>query len=67
MTSPSRSPYEWRKSSFTDGVQCAEVRRRGDYVELRDDLDPDTVVSMTAGSFYALARGIKAGEFDDLV
>lgn len=67
MTSPSASPYEWRKSTFTDGVQCGQTRLNIDNeVEFRDDRDPDVVVTMTRASFDAFCQGIIAGEFDDL-
>jgi hypothetical protein len=59
------SDIQWRKSTFTDGVQCVEVALIEGRVLLRDDKTPDQIVTMTTADFAAFAAGVKAGEFDD--
>lgn len=60
------SAVAWRKSSFCSGGECAEIRRKGDRILVRNSLAPRAVVAYTPEEFRALRLGIQAGEFDDL-
>lgn len=65
---------DWRKSSFSsDNLCCVEVRRVGDYVQVRDTKDSErarkegtcqTTLSFTLDQWGAFVAGIKGREFD---
>jgi hypothetical protein len=58
---------QWRRSSFCQSGECAEVARQDGMIVLRDSKEAaGGVVRYTAEEWLALVRGIKAGEFDDL-
>jgi Domain of unknown function (DUF397) len=57
----------WRKSSFSGGSDCVEVKRDpiwGD-VQVRDSKDAEgSVLTFTATEWRVFLAGVKAGEFD---
>lgn len=57
----------WRRSSFCAQGECVEVAVSGDAVLIRDSKDPGPVQVYSAAEFRALALGIRAGEYDDLI
>ncbi len=57
----------WRKASFCQGGECVEVARRNGMIVLRDSGEPRGHVRYTADEWRTFVRGIKDGEFDDLV
>jgi len=67
--STNRTPGEWSKASFSaGGVDCVETAILDDEtVGIRDTENPDVVISVRRSAFAAFAKGVKAGEFDDLV
>ncbi|MFI0732040.1 DUF397 domain-containing protein [Streptomyces sp. NPDC021225] len=68
MPDPSIAP--WRKSSFSDaGGNCVEVAPQADgTIAVRNGKDPEAgTVFFTRAEMDAWLRGVKAGEFDDLV
>lgn len=59
----------WIKAAASDGGgQCAEFRRNGGGIELRNSRFPDTVLPpFTRGEIAALVTGARAGDFDQLL
>jgi uncharacterized protein DUF397 len=59
----------WRTSSFSGGVTCVELGRTPDGgIAMRNSKDcGGPQVDYTADEMRAFFRGVKAGEFDDLV
>lgn len=60
----------WRKSSFSDaGGECVEVAPQPDgTIAVRNSNNPDAgTVYFTRAEMDAWLKGVKAGEFDDLV
>lgn len=56
----------WRKSSFCQNGECAEIADYGGEVLLRSSRSPDDVIRLTPGEWQALVEGVRAGEFPDL-
>ena len=57
----------WRRASFCSAGECIEVAKRDGMIVLRDSKDPrGGVLAYSVDEFRAFARGIRAGEFDDL-
>jgi hypothetical protein len=57
-------PYgAWRKSSFCQNSECAEVAAQDGEILLRSSRKPEHVVRLTDTEWQALVRGIQAGEF----
>jgi hypothetical protein len=56
----------WFKSSRSgNNGQCAEVRDRGDAIDVRDSKNPNgPVLTFTPAEWGAFVEGVKAGEFD---
>jgi hypothetical protein len=54
----------WRKSSFCQQGECAELAREGDEILLRSTRAPGQVVRLTTAEWQALVRGIRAHEFE---
>lgn len=70
MVTPDLSGAEWRKSSFSGGNgTCVEVAALEDgRVAVRNSNQPEAgVVLFTRAEMDAWVKGVKAGEFDDLV
>lgn len=64
------STAAWRKSSFSNGGgDCVEVALLDDgRTAVRNSNHPDAgVVLFTRAEMDAYIRGVKAGEFDDLI
>jgi hypothetical protein len=57
----------WRKASFCQGGECVEVARQNGMIILRDSGEPRGHVRYTAEEWRIFVRGIKGGEFDDLL
>ena len=56
----------WRKASFCQAGECAEVAVEDEEILLRSTRSPATVVRLTTAEWRALAKGIQAGEFASL-
>jgi hypothetical protein len=56
----------WRKASFCQAGECAEVAVENEEILLRSTRSPGTVVRLTTAEWRALAEGIQAGEFASL-
>jgi hypothetical protein len=56
----------WRKASFCQAGECAELAAEDEEILLRSTRSPETVVRLTAAEWRALAQGIQAGEFTNL-
>jgi hypothetical protein len=56
----------WRKSSFCQNGECAEVAQQDGEIVLRSTRSPADVVRLTAAEWQALVKGMQAGEFLDL-
>lgn len=67
--STNRTPGEWWKSPFSGGnVDCVETALLDeDTVGIRDTENPDVVVRVPRDSMVAFVKGVKAGDFDDLL
>jgi hypothetical protein len=57
---------EWRTSSYCQNSECAEVARQDDEILIRSTRQSDDAVRLTLEEWRAFARGIQAGEFEDL-
>jgi hypothetical protein len=55
---------DWRKSSFCDSSQCAEVEIRGQHVMIRRSDGQSAVLTFSPDEWAAFVAGVKAGEFD---
>jgi hypothetical protein len=56
-------PGVWRKSSFCQNSECAEIAMSDGEVLLRSSREPEHVVRLTTEEWQALEKGIRAGEF----
>ncbi len=56
----------WRKASFCQRSECAEITRQNGEILIRSTRAPDRVVRFTGAEWHAFTRGIRAGEFRDL-
>src|SRR4051794_8775955 len=55
----------WRKSSYSQGGSCVEVRRRSRNIQVRDSKDPQSpVLTFTPQEWVAFVLGVCDGEFD---
>jgi Domain of unknown function (DUF397) len=59
-------PLKWRKSSYCAGGECIEVSGSDGQVLVRNSGMPELVLRYTTDEWLAFARGMKAGEFDDI-
>jgi hypothetical protein len=57
---------EWRRSSFCQSGECAEVLADEAVILVRSSRNPDLVVELTLEEWGAFADGIRAGEFDGM-
>jgi uncharacterized protein DUF397 len=58
--------YSWRRATFCQSGECAEVSQGDGMILMRNSRDPSgQVLRYTPEEWQALVRGIKAGEFDD--
>jgi len=54
----------WRKSSYSGGTGCVEVRAVGSAIQVRDTKNPaGAVLSFTGPEWEAFIEGVRAGEF----
>jgi Domain of unknown function (DUF397) len=56
----------WRRSSYCQTGECAEVAKLDGMIVLRSSTAPSSVVRYTSEEWQALVRAIRAGEFADL-
>jgi hypothetical protein len=56
----------WRRPSYCQGGECAEIAKLDGMIALRSTTAPDSVVQYTADEWQALVRAIKADEFANL-
>jgi Domain of unknown function (DUF397) len=56
----------WRRPSFCQGGECAEIAKVDNMIALRSSTAPRSVVRYTNEEWRALAQAIRAGEFADL-
>jgi hypothetical protein len=61
-----RSAPNWRKSSFCVAGKCVEIAQENGLVVLRNSSKPGTQLSYTREEWQAFARGLEAGEFDEV-
>lgn len=57
----------WKKSSFckADDPMCVEVNMSdGEFVLVRDNMEPRALAMYTKAEWDAFIKGVKAGEFD---
>jgi hypothetical protein len=58
----------WRKSSYSAEVNCVELAKLPDgRIVIRNGDDPGRIATCNAAELDAFLKGVKAGEFDDLV
>jgi hypothetical protein len=55
----------WRKTSFCQGGECAEVSQSDGEILLRSTRSPDDVIRLTAAEWSTFVAGIGAGDFSD--
>jgi hypothetical protein len=63
---PQSQAAAWRKSSFCQNGECAEITQQGGEMMLRSTRSPGDVIRLTAAEWRALVKGIEAGEFRDV-
>jgi hypothetical protein len=56
----------WRKASFCQAGECAEVAAEDGEILVRSTRQPGAIVRLTAAEWQAFAKGIAAGEFGGL-
>ena len=56
----------WRKSSFCQNGECAEVATQGEEILLRSTRSPGELIRLSTAEWQAFVRGIRADEFGDL-
>ncbi len=56
----------WRRSSYCQGGECAEIAKLDGMIALRNSTVPGAVVRYTVDEWRALVQAIKADEFADL-
>ncbi|MCC3653820.1 DUF397 domain-containing protein [Streptomyces sp. S07_1.15] len=63
------SELAWQKSSYSgQGANCLYLAIASDEtVRLRESTRPDVVLAVSRDALRALIRGVKAGEWDNLV
>jgi len=59
----------WRKSTFSDQTNCVEIGELADgRIGIRSSRHPEhPLADFTRDEIVAFLRGVKAGEFDDLI
>lgn len=60
------SESAWRRPSYCNGGECAEITRIDNMIALRSSTTPGSVVHYTTEEWRALVQAIRAGEFADL-
>ncbi|KNE82252.1 MULTISPECIES: DUF397 domain-containing protein [Streptomyces] len=62
-------PLDWQKSSHSgEGANCLYIAAVPDgTVRIKESDDPRITIGVSQDAFRALIRGVKAGEWDDLV
>jgi hypothetical protein len=65
-TQPPRSAPAWRKATFCQSGECAEVAEEDGEILLRSTRAPGIVIRLTAAEWRAFTNGMAAGEFSDL-
>ncbi|HSZ44241.1 MAG TPA: DUF397 domain-containing protein [Streptosporangiaceae bacterium] len=70
MTSAGAQPLAqtaaWRKASFCQSGECAEVAHEDGEILLRSSREPGVVIRLTAAEWKAFFLGVQAHEFDHL-
>jgi Domain of unknown function (DUF397) len=68
MSSHGARPQDpgWRKPSYCQGGECAEIAKIDGMFALRSNTDPGRVIRYTPNEWRALVKAIKADEFADL-
>jgi hypothetical protein len=56
----------WRKSTYCQAGECAEISQRDGQILLRNSQSPSDVVRLSPEEWSALVAGITAGEFSDI-
>jgi len=56
----------WRKASFCQSGECAEVAEEDGEILFRSSREPGTVIRLTAAEWQAFTKGVAAGEFSHL-
>lgn len=65
---PHPGETRWRKSRFSGDGNCVALADRGDRIAVRDSKAPEGgTLFLTRAEMAAWLKGIKAGEYDDLV
>jgi hypothetical protein len=65
-TRPLESPPPWRKASYCQAGECAEVAEEDGEILLRSTRAPGIVVRLTGAEWQAFTKAVTAGEFSDL-
>jgi hypothetical protein len=55
---------KWRKPSRCQGGECAEVRRCGDVVMMRNSTRPEKVIAVGKAFWHPFIAAAKAGAYD---
>jgi hypothetical protein len=57
----------WRKARACANTECVEVAALAGEVAVRSSRSPDVVVSFTQAEWRVFLRGVKAGDFDEVL
>jgi len=57
----------WRKARACANTECVEVAALADGVAVRGSRAPDLVLTFTQAEWREFLRGVKAGDFDDIL
>ncbi len=61
-----RPELKWRKSSFCAANECVEIASNNGAIFLRNSTQPRKMVRYTPEEWRAFAKGLRAGDFNDL-
>lgn len=57
----------WRRPRACANSECAEVAALAGEVAMRSSQSPDVVLTFTKAEWREFLRGVKAGDFDDVL
>jgi hypothetical protein len=57
----------WRRPSACNSGECVEVATLAGGVAMRTSRSPDVVLTFTKSEWGEFLRGVKAGDFDDIL
>jgi hypothetical protein len=63
---PQEPTPAWRRASYCQAGECAEVVEEDGEILLRSTRAPGVIVRLTSAEWQAFTKGVAAGEFSNL-